>query len=66
MKRPDPRLLTLGLASLALANASHWWMLRHSAVSADLADGVYGLGMSIAIAALLLALKRGCVDRVAR
>ena len=64
MKRPDRTLMSLGMISLALANVSHWWVQRNGTVSPDLGDGVYGFGMGVAIALLLLAIKRGKpVDR---
>jgi hypothetical protein len=59
MNRPNRTLMSLGLASLALANLSHWWLEKHSTVSTDLGDGVYGFGMGVAIAVMLLAFKRG-------
>jgi hypothetical protein len=59
MIRPDTKLVSLGMASLALANLSHWWLGSHSTVSVDLSDGIYGLGMGLAIGVLLLAFKRG-------
>ena len=63
MIRPDRKLVSLGLASLALANLSHWWLQGHSTVSVDLSDGVYGLGMGLALGLIFVAFKRGRSDR---
>ena len=58
MTRPDTKLVSLGMACLALANLSHWF-LRNGTVSEDLSDGMYGLGMGLAIGLVVLAFKRG-------
>ena len=59
MHRPNRTLTALGMASLALANLGHWWMQRTGTVSPDVGDGVYGFGMGVAIALLLLAFRCG-------
>ena len=60
MSRPDTKFVSLGMACLALANVSHWWLQRSGAVSEDLGDGLFGLGMGVAIGVLVLAFRRGC------
>ena len=51
------RLLVLGMACLALANVTHWFVQRNHLLATDVDDGLYGLMMGIAIGLTLLALR---------
>ena len=50
-------LRTIGLVSFLLASLSHWFLQRSH--GSDLVDGMTGLFYGVAIAALLLSLRRG-------
>ena len=58
-KRLKPNaMLVAGLASLAMANIVHWFLVRHTHLPEDTVDFTSGLLMGIAIATLLLAIVR--------
>ena len=59
MRRPNRPLATLGLTALALANLAYGVLGHRGLVSPALADGLYGFGMGVAIAVLLLSFRRG-------
>jgi hypothetical protein len=55
----DHRALTvLGMGALTLANLTHWLWHPVGAFQVDIADGVFGVLMGMAIALLLLAGRR--------
>ena len=58
-KRVKPNaMLMAGMFSLVVANVVHWFLARHTHVSEDMVDLTTGFLFGIAIATLLLGIKR--------
>lgn len=52
------RLRTIGLISFLLASLSHWFLQPSHRLGSDFVDAMTGLFYGVAIAALLLSLRR--------
>lgn len=55
----DPRtLMTIGMSALLIASLGRWFIHPATTLGTDVADAIYGLLIGIAIATILLSVRR--------